>query len=208
MEAEITKEEQQSSIVEWAVGRKKVSGSREESQLSVVKATPSGILTAIIDGMEHSEKAAGAAKISAGIFDQYTHQSITELFARCDKESRTTGGVSATAAIFNRGKNTVSWFGVGNVQGCVFHRNPQAEPRFIMLDQISGLVGDGQFKLREMCVALKPGDLCILASDGLKPEFVQALPIDGRPRQVADELLARYAREDADSLIIVVRFLG
>ena len=156
--------------------------------------------------MEHGQNAAAAAQSAASILESYTHQTLIDLFARCDKECRTAGGVSISAAIFNRGR--VSWFGVGNVNGIIYHHDPESTPPYLMLEQFGGLVGDGHFKLREQTIPLKPGDLTILASDGMKPEFVKALPIEGKPRVVADQLLSSYTRDDADSLIIVTRYLG
>ena len=204
---------QPSSLVEWAVGRQsrqQTSGKSEShrAHIPLLKATPSGIICALIDGVGQDAAAERAAQLAAAPFEEYTHQSLTELFARADKAGAASGGVAVTAAMFNVGFNTISWFGVGHVQGTLFRRSPAADPRYHKLELVSGLLGTGQVRLRESCLPIKPGDLLIFATENISQSFVEALPIDGKPRLVADQLMAKYCTPDTDSAMIVVRYLG
>jgi negative regulator of sigma-B (phosphoserine phosphatase) len=205
---------QQSSLVEWAVGRQSKTqsssskGEPHKTEVPILKATPSGILCALLDAVGQDASAAEAARRAAEPFEQYTHQSLTELFARSDKALESGNGVAVTAAMFNVGFNTISWFGVGHVKGVLFRRSPAADPRFHRLELVSGLLGTGQVRLREICLPIKPGDLLIFATEGISDSFVEALPIDGKPRVVADQLMAKYCAPDADCCMIVVRYLG
>jgi negative regulator of sigma-B (phosphoserine phosphatase) len=209
MELQKSMEEQQhSSLIEWAQAKQEKPQPPHKTEIPVVKATPSGILVGLIDGVGQGQGAEEAAQLAATTLQEFTHQSLSELFARCERACGGTKGVAISAAIVNPGVNTISWFGAGHVQGVLFKRSPAAEPRLHKLDRFNGLVGTGQIRLREMCVHIKPGDLLIFASEGVSDTFVEALPIDGKPRLVADQLLAKYCQEDTDCSIVVVRYLG
>jgi len=207
-EMDIQPVQEQSKVVEWAIGKRAYGSEQNVSEMAVVKATPIGFLVAVIDGMNHSPKGVAAAKVAYDIFSSYTHQSLLDLFLRCDKDCKGYGGVSVSAAIINTGNHVVTWYGVGNVQGVLHHRSPSSNPRLQNLDQHPGLVGDGQFRFREFCITVKPGDMLILATEALNHTFAEALPMDGRPRQVADELLNTYAPEGVNTMLVVARYLG
>lgn len=199
---------QQSSFIEWAVGRKEKPNGPHRALLPVVKSSPSGTVAAVIDAVLTGDEGAELARTAAAIIEEYTHQPLIELFAKAENRCRGSQGVAMSAIQVVTGQNLISWWGVGNVQAVLFHRNPAADPRVERIELNHDLLGTGQCILREYRVQVKPGDLIIVASDGLKENFIEALPIDGKPRLVADELLAKYCKEDTDCAIVVVRYLG
>jgi len=201
-------QQQQSSLIEWAKAKQEKPQPPHKTEIPVVKATPSGILVGLVDGVGQGPASEEAAQLAADTLQEYTHQSLSELFARCERACGGTKGVAMSAAIVNSGFNTISWFGAGHVQGVLFRRSPAAEPRIHKLERFNGLVGTGQIRLRELCLPIKPGDLLIFASEGVLDSFVEALPIDGKPRVVADQLLSKYCQENHDCSIVVVRYLG
>ncbi len=198
----------QSSTVEWAVTRKTAPGSINSAEQYVVKATPSGFLIAIVDALSSAAEALRAGQMATEELDQYTHQNIVMLFEKCDRACRSTSGVAVTAAIFSTSYNTVSWFGVGNVDALLFRRNQNSDPRYYQLVQQPGLVGHGLLSLKEMNLPVRAGDLLILSSDGVNPGIVDALPIDGKSKVVADALMQSHAKPDQDATILVARYLG
>jgi hypothetical protein len=201
-------QQQQTSVVEWAVGRRTKDAEQLGSLTSVVKSTPSGFLIAVIDATQDGKDGNFAAKAAAEIFEGFTHHSLVDLFNRADRCAKETGGCSISATIFNTSYHTATWFGVGNVQGYLHHRSPTADPRYRWLKLQQGFVGDNQFTIRENTHSIHMGDVLILATTGIRPEFAGALPIEGKPRVVADALLAEYARPEDDALMLVTRYLG
>jgi hypothetical protein len=202
-------QQQQSSMVEWAVARRSVRTVENQSaEFSVVKSTPSGFLIALVSGIRDGSGGHKAGKAVAEVFETYTHQSLVDLFNRADRASKDTGGCSVAAAIFNTSYNTVSWFGVGSIQGFLHHRSDAADPKYHWLKPQPGYVGDNQFSIRETTLPVRMGDNLILATDTIHPEFADALPIEGKPRVVADRLLGDFARPEDDALMLVTRYLG
>lgn len=199
---------QQSSFIEWAVGRKEKPNGPHRALLPIVKSSPSGTVAAVIDAILTGDEGIELANTAASVLEEYTHQPLVELFSKTENRCRGSKGVAMSAIQVITGQNMVSWWGVGNVQAVLFHRNPAADPRIERIERNTDLLGTGQCILREYRVHVKPGDLIILASGGLNEEFIEALPIDGKPRLVADELLAKYCKDDTDCAIVVVRYLG
>ena len=53
------------------------------------------------------------------------------------------------------------------------------------------------------------GDTLILATDGIRSDFLGALLPQGDPPQaLADHILARWSKQTDDALVLVVRYLG
>jgi phosphoserine phosphatase RsbX len=198
----------QSTSVEWAIGKKTADGHSRSAEQHLVKSTPTGFLIAIVDAIGTDDEAFAAGQIAISILDDYTHQSMPNLFDKCDRALKSTSGVSITAAIFNTSYNTVSWFGVGNIEGLLFHRSLHTSPRYHQLALQTGLAGQGLSSLNEKCLPVHPGDLVILTSDGIFPGIVEALPIEGRPRAVADKILHDYAKDNEEATLLVTRYLG
>lgn len=198
----------EASVVEWALGRRSRDVDKMSSLSSVVKSTPSGFLIAVIDATQDGKPGCNAAKAAAEIFEGYTHHTLVDLFNRADRCAKETGGCSVSATIFNTSYHTATWFGVGNVQGYLYHRSPSANPRYQWLKLQQGFVGDNRFQIREHTNPIKYGDLLILATSGIRPDFATELPIEGKPRIVADSLLAGYTRDEDDALMLVTRYLG
>jgi hypothetical protein len=198
----------QSTTVEWAIGKKNVDGRSDGAEQHLVKSTPTGFLIAIVDAIGTHDEALKAAQTAIAILDDYTHQSMPNLFDKCDRALKSTSGVSITAAIFNTSYNTVSWFGVGNIEALLWHRSIHTSPRYHQLALQAGLAGQGLSSLNEKCLSVSPGDLVILTSDGIFPGVVEALPIEGRPRAVADKILQDYAKDNEEATLLVTRYLG
>ena len=57
-------------------------------------------------------------------------------------------------------------------------------------------------------VAVEPGDLLILATDGIRPDFAPDPRLREPPEVLADRILAEYARDTDDGLVLVARYHG
>lgn len=198
----------QSSVVEWAVARKVMPGCPSGAEQYVVKATPNGFLVALIDSMGYSPQALSATQTAVATLDEYTHQTIADLLLKCDRACQSTSGVSMVVAIFSASYPTVTWFGVGNVEAVLFHKSASAEPRYHILSQQPGRVGQGLTSLKELSLPVRTGDNLVLASDGILTGFVEALPIEGKPKVVADQLMSIYGATSDEATLLVTRYVG
>jgi negative regulator of sigma-B (phosphoserine phosphatase) len=57
-------------------------------------------------------------------------------------------------------------------------------------------------------IPVAPGDMLIFATDGLRSGFVDDVPLEDAPQQIAEHILERYGRDTDDALVLVARYLG
>ena len=62
--------------------------------------------------------------------------------------------------------------------------------------------------VRPAVIALAPGDVVVLASDGVNPELRDRLQLAGRPEEIAQRILKHSWTRVDDAVTLVVRFLG
>lgn len=195
-------------IVDCAVAGRTYSGEIESGDLLVMAPFPDGVLLAAIDGLGHGTEAAMAARTAAEALERRALDPVVLLMQQCHQALRKTRGAVMSLASFDAGRNTLSWLGVGNVEGILFRQDPDARPNCEHLLLRGGVVGYQMPPLRAATLPIVPGDTLVFATDGLRGSFTQTSPIGRPPQNVADELLARYATGNDDALVIVVRYLG
>ena len=102
----------------------------------------------------------------------------------------------------------VAWMGIGSVQGRLVpgRRAPGRELRSLHAQH--GVAGHDLPALRPMALGLRLGDLLILATDGIRPSFADALDVTGSAHDLAHRILAHDGRATDDALVLVARFLG
>ena len=196
------------SPIEWGVAASTLQGQTETGDQHVIAETPRGILLAAIDGLGHGGEAAVAAKIAAGVLEEFREESVISLVQRCHEKLRATRGVVMSLASINLLDNTVTWLGVGNVAGLLLHRDSYGTLIQEELTLRGGVIGDRLPNLFAGMFPISRGDTIILTTDGIRNDFSASLPLREPPQGIANHILARYARESDDALAVVVRCWG
>jgi len=110
--------------------------------------------------------------------------------------------------LFDGAAGSMTWLGVGNVEGVLLHADAAGRPARTNLVTRGGIVGSELPRLRAQVCTVVPGDTVILATDGIKEHFAEGLPRDASPQQLADHILARYGKGTDDALVLVARYVG
>ena len=195
-------------FVEWAIASRPLPGELRCGDAHVVRALPGGVLAAVMDGLGHGRLAAQAALRAARILARHRQERPVPLMRRCHDALADTRGVTMTLARFEATSATMSWLGVGNVQGVLLRRGEWRRMASEALLLRAGVVGHHIPVLRESTVSVMPGDLLMLATDGVRPDFVQSV-IPAQPVQaLADRILAQHVKDTDDGLVLVARYLG
>lgn len=197
-----------SSIVEWEVASRALPGEPSSGDLEVVKSLPDGVLIAALDGVGHGEEAASAAAIARAIIEEYAEESVLALIERCHQGLRATRGVAMSIASFNRLQGSVTWLGVGNVQGVLLRRG--ATPIEAMEESLllrAGVVGVELPALRAEILPVSKGDTLVFATDGISTDFDRRLARSLPPGKAASGILARHGKTTDDALVLVARYL-
>src|SRR5438094_10303842 len=111
-------------IIEWGVASLALAGEVESGDRHVVKTFPHGALLAALDGLGHGEQAAAAANRAILVLQTTDHESLISLLKCCHERLRSTRGVVMSVAVFNAVDETMTWLGVGNVEGVLLRAGP------------------------------------------------------------------------------------
>ncbi|HYY73215.1 MAG TPA: SpoIIE family protein phosphatase [Solirubrobacterales bacterium] len=195
-------------LIEWGVAELALAGQVENGDRYVVEPFADGILVAVVDGLGHGHEAATAAMLATATIKQAPFEPLTVLFARAHESLRRTRGVVMSAASFRASERTMTWLGVGSVEGLLQHASARRTPASETLMLRSGVVGSHLPRLSASVLPVYAGDTLVLASDGIRRGFAEALTPAAPPQRAAERILARCANRTDDALVLVARYLG
>lgn len=194
--------------IAWGVSSRALDGKAVSGDLHVVAPRAQTALVAVIDGVGHGSEAAAAARAAAAVLNEYADEPLIPLLRRCHEHLRRTRGAVLSMASFDLRGNTMTWLGVGNVEGVLFRVGKFADAPRDSLVLRGGVVGYQIPTLRTAERAVEAGDVLVLATDGIRAEFGAYSPIGRDIQEAADAILARYAKDSDDALVLAVRYLG
>ncbi len=192
----------------WAVAELAQPGQSESGDRHLVLPTPDGGLVAVVDGLGHGAEAASAAKVAVRALERGGDRPLAQLFRDCHQSLIGTRGAVISAASFSVPDETMTWLGVGNVEGRLLRAPVSGGPPPDALLVRGGVVGAHLPPLGARIVRIRRGDMLIIATDGIRSEFLDALLPYQEPQALADHVLARWGTQADDALVLVVRYLG
>ena len=195
-------------LIEWGVAARPLEGEVESGDLYVVKPFPKGVLVAAVDGLGHGPEAAAAARSAVAILKDYAHEPVISLLRRCHERLIRTRGAVMSLASFNALDSTMTWLGVGNVEGLLLRADAAADPPRENVLLRSGVVGCQLPALHAAILPVTRGDVLILATDGIRSGFAEDVSLSDPPQRIAEHILARRATGMDDALVVVARYLG
>ena len=136
-----------------------------------------------------------------------SHESLIALVKRCHEALRETRGVVMSLASFNELDRTLTWIGIGNVEGVVLRAKsfPHSRDEYLLLR--GGVVGGQILSLSASIIPLMQGDTLVFTTDGIRGGFVKDLFVNDPPQVMADRILAKHSKGSDDALVCVARFL-
>jgi len=200
--------EAEKPLLEWSVATRTMSGEIECGDAHLVVELPGGALVAVVDGLGHGREAAVAAREAVATLTQHADEPVVPLLQRCHGQLRATRGVVMTLASFRAAAATMTWLGVGNVEGFLLRANAAAIPARESVLLRGGVVGYEIPPLRPATHRVAAGDTLVLATDGIRSAFAEGLDVAVPPREMAGGVLARHAKDTDDALVLVARWLG
>ena len=196
-------------LLEWAVAEQVLPGQTESGDRYLITPTPDGGLVAVVDGLGHGAEAAEAAKGAVRSLERHGQAPIIPLIKACHRSLAGTRGVVMSVAVFDARAETMTWVGVGNVEGVLLRAQATVSPRRESLLMRGGVVGGHLPALGARIIPVMRGDALIFATDGVRSDFAsEHLAHDDPPQQLADRILARWGTKTDDALVLVARYLG
>jgi phosphoserine phosphatase RsbX len=194
--------------VECGVATRCRRGEATSGDLGLVNLSPGGALVAGIDGLGHGTEAARAARRAADVIRESPSRDLPLLVERCHAALKGTRGAAISLAFISASEGELAWLGVGNVQGRVLSGDPSATQPKGSLALTSGILGDELPPVRTEALDVHPGDVLVLATDGIESGFADSLDTSGSPRAISERILANHWKPSDDALVVAVRYLG
>jgi negative regulator of sigma-B (phosphoserine phosphatase) len=199
---------EKTKLIEWGVANRPMDGQAVSGDLYVVEPLERGVLVAVVDGVGHGEEAGAAAQKAADILKRHAGESVISLVRRCHAALAETRGAVMTLVSLDAPDDTMTWMGVGNVDGRLLRVERSAGYLCEGILLRNGLVGYQLPALQASVISILPGDLLILATDGIHADFDQGIILQESVEQIAKKILGRNFKGNDDALVLVVRYLG
>ena len=195
-------------LLHWGVATLALAGQRESGDLHLVRPLEGGACVAVVDGLGHGEEAAAAAKAAVATVERFAHEPPLSVVQRCHEALIGSRGVVMSIATFDAAHGTMTWLGVGNVEGVLQHVDWSERSARVSLVTRGGIVGGELPAVQAAIVPVTPGDTLVFATDGVRQEFVADISLREPPQRLADQILARFGKGTDDALVLVARYLG
>ncbi len=202
------RERRAGASVEWAVAARSRRGEATSGDLGVVTLLPEGALVAGIDGLGHGPEAARAARRAAQVVRESSTRDLVLLVELCHAALSDTRGAAISLAFVSCIESEMTWLGVGNVEGRILSGDPWATRPKGSLALERGVPGHELPAMRTATLAVVPGDVLVLATDGIEAAFADSPDISGSTQTISDRILAGHSKRFDDALVVAVRYLG
>jgi serine phosphatase RsbU (regulator of sigma subunit) len=185
-----------------------LAGENISGDLEVVLQTDTGALVAALDGAGHGPEAAIASRAAAAVLASSPSDALTDIIANCHQALRRTRGAAISMASFDAAQDSMSWIGVGNVEGilCPAAAPPGRQRECLLLR--GGVVGFRLPPLRVASLPIVAGDTLVFATDGVSGRFSHMALPDWPVGDIAADILGRYDKQTDDALVVVARYVG
>lgn len=193
--------------VEWGVAEQAAPRESVTGDAYLMLPTGTGLLLAVVDGCGHGAEAAQAARLALDTLRDAPGETVISHVRRCHAALAGSRGVVMTLAEYHRRESTLTLCGVGNVEAVLFRARPaagSARQEGAMLR--GGIVGDHLPEPVATVMPVHAGDVLVMASDGVRPDFTADSVLRSPPRQSAGALLRKHTKGNDDALVFVVRF--
>lgn len=183
-------------------------GQSESGDRSLVVSIPGGSLVAVVDGLGHGREAAIAAEAAMTSIRAHAVRELPDIAQSCSAALSGTRGAVMSLASFDTERSTMTWLGIGNVEGRLLLRASESayEQQHLLLRP--GVAGQKLPRMQASVSRVERGDMLIFATDGINPDFADHISIDAPIGKIADGIVSRSCKHTDDALALVVRYLG
>jgi negative regulator of sigma-B (phosphoserine phosphatase) len=197
--------------LEWAATSRPRPGERVCGDHALaVAVNGTGVLIGVLDGLGHGEDAAAAAQCGVTVLEEARAEPLEVLVQLCHRALSGTRGAAMTLARIDFGAtDTLRWIGIGNVSANLVAKHPGGVEVRSSVRLTGGIVG---YRLPEALVPqevpIHPGDLLVIASDGITEDHLEAIDFAAPSSVIAEQILSRHSRQTDDALVLAARHRG
>ena len=194
--------------LEWGVAARALPGEVASGDSYVVESFDGSVLVGVVDALGHGDGAAATARVAAETLRMHASDPIQLLIKRCHDALLGTRGAVISVAAFRTTDGTMTWLGVGDIEGVLVFADPSAVPTHVVLTTLGGTVGVRLPSIRPWVIPVSPGDTLIFTTDGIRSGLATSATVAGTAQRLADQILARGFKGTDDALVLVARVRG
>ena len=196
--------------IEWAAKSRPRPGENVcGDRLLAVDVNGTGALIGVLDGLGHGADAAEAANCGVEVLRNARSEPLDVLVQRCHRALSGTRGAAMTLARIDFQADTLSWVGIGNVAADLVAKHPAGVEVRSSARLAGGIVG---YRIPEVLtpqeVPIRPGDLLVMASDGIVEDHLDDIDFSAPALVIADQILHSHAKDNDDALVLAARHRG
>ncbi|MDT5317805.1 MAG: hypothetical protein QOD88_327 [Mycobacterium sp.] len=196
--------------IEWAAKSRPRPGENVcGDRLLAVDVNGTGALIGVLDGLGHGAEAAEAANCGVEVLRNARSEPLDVLVQRCHRALSGTRGAAMTLARIDFQADTLSWVGIGNVAADLVAKHPAGVEVRSSARLAGGIVG---YRIPEVLtpqeVPIRPGDLLVIASDGIVEDHLDDIDFSAPALVIADQILHSHAKDNDDALVLAARHRG
>jgi serine/threonine protein phosphatase PrpC len=157
------------------------------------------VLAAVIDGLGHGYESSVAAERAVEVIREHAELTVGAILQRCHQELRVTRG-AAVGVLKVAESGEGEFCGIGNIEVQALNGQP---PSIFCL---AGIVGHNMRSSKVMKVAMKPGDIYCLMSDGVSSRGNLKACLPGAPEMVARRIVESWGKDHDDATAVILGF--
>lgn len=192
----------------WSMASSTKEGELKCGDACLVKEYDDQILLAVIDGLGHGDKAANASQKAVELLKTFSGESLIKMINHCHEGLRNTRGVVMSLALINLLEHTITWLGVGNVDGTLLLANEENRPKVERFLLKGGIVGYQLPFLQATITPISKGDMIIFSTDGVEISFLGKIDVNDEPDYIVTKISENYFMQSDDALILVAKYEG
>jgi serine phosphatase RsbU (regulator of sigma subunit) len=196
--------------IEWAGKARPRPGENTcGDRLLAVDVNGTGALLGVLDGLGHGVEAAEASKRGVEVLQAACAEPLEVLVQRCHRALSGTRGATMTLVHIDFRSDKLSWVGIGNVTADLVAKHPGGVEVRSSARLAGGIVGYRvPDTLTPQEVPIRPGDLLVIASDGIVEGHLDDIDFSASSLAIADKILRTHAKDNDDALVLAARHRG
>ncbi|MEX1062986.1 MAG: SpoIIE family protein phosphatase [Balneolaceae bacterium] len=198
----------ENSYLNWSVAQLPMSGESVSGDSYLVRYYGNQTLVAVSDGLGHGEEALNASQRAFQYLETFSGQSLISLVQLCHKQLRETRGVVMNLALFDNAEQSLTWMGIGNIEGMLFRAGEHENEKVDNILLRGGVVGYKLPMLRASMMSVSPGDTLVFTTDGVSIDYEQVVDASWTPELIAGHIASRYFKPSDDALVLAACYKG
>jgi len=196
--------------IEWAAARRPLPGEEVCGDFPIaVDVGGTAALCGVADGLGDGKAGETAALRAEEVVTRCRTEPLDVMLQLCHRGLTDTRGAAITLARIDFETDTLSWIGIGNVTADLVSKSAAGIQIRASALLSGGIVGYRMpHALATHQVSINPGDLLVIATDGILEDHVRGIDFAAPAMAIAEHILDAFSRESDDALVLAARHRG